>query len=339
MKKIIGVIIALLLITACTKNDANSITKRFSDDINNANSYALSAKMSIVTDEEQFNYVVNVKYLKDNYFKVNLKNIQNGHEQVILRNKDGVYVITPSLNKSYKFESVWPYNSSQSYLPNSLLKDMLNDKKTKYEEKDNMYIIKSKVNYPNNEELTNERIYFDNKMNLKKVIVYDNDKKERIIVEFDKIDYKANIKEDDFTIDEYINNKDETKCENDKCDENVSNILDDIIYPLYLPNNTFLTSSETVDNDGSKRVILTFAGDKDFTIVEQRAVKETSLDIEPVFGEPIMLNDVIGVVENNSIKWTSGNVSYYLASNKLSTSEMISVASSMNASKSVMESK
>lgn len=331
------------MLTACGKNDASSVSKRFSDDVNNSKSYTILAKMKILSDEEEFDYNLDIKYLKDNYYKVILNNTSNNHEQIILRNDDGVYVITPSLNKSFKFDSSWPNNSSQAYLLNSLLNDMNNDKKMTLKESKGKYIITAKVNYPNNEELVKEDIYFDNKMNLKKVIVYDKDENERIIVEFNKIDLKASLSSSDFKLDEYIQNLDDSKkesdCEGTNCDKTTSNILEDIIYPLYLPGNTFLTSSETINTDNGKRIILTFAGEKDFTIVEELATKADEFEISPVFGDPVLLNDTLGVIENNSVKWTKGNISYYLTSNNLSTSEMATIASSMNETKSVLGSK
>ncbi len=47
---------------------------------------------------------------------------------MILKNDDGVYVLTPALNKSFKFQSEWPENSSQAYLFESLVKDITEDK-------------------------------------------------------------------------------------------------------------------------------------------------------------------------------------------------------------------
>ena len=342
MKKIFCLIISLFLLSGCGKNDAQSVSKRFSDDVNNSDSYKILAKMKILSDEEEFNYDLDIKYLKDNYYKVVLRNTNNNHEQVILRNNDGVYVITPSLNKSYKFDSSWPNNSSQAYLLGSLLNDINTNKKVSLKETKDMYIISTKVNYPNNEDLVKEDIYFDTKMNLKKVVVYDKDNNERIIVEFNNIDLKANLSENDFKLDEYINNTNNEKenaCEGSNCDKTTSNILDDIIYPLYLPSNTFLTSSETINNESNKRVILTFAGEKDFTIVEEPVNRSKEFEINPVFGDPIMLNDTLGVIETNAIRWNKGNISYYLTSNNLSSSEMVVIASSMNDAKSVLGSK
>ena len=50
-----------------------------------------------------------------------------------------VIVLTPSLNKSFKFESEWPYSNSQVYLLQSLLQDLNNDKALVLEKKDNGY--------------------------------------------------------------------------------------------------------------------------------------------------------------------------------------------------------
>lgn len=339
MKKTLCLILSLFLLTACNKNDADSIIKNFNDDVNNSKSYQLLAKMKIISDEEEFNYNLDVKYLKDNYYKVVLVNVSNNHEQIILRNNDGVYVITTSLNKSFKFDSSWPNNSSQAYLLGSLLNDINKDNKVKLSKEKNMTVIKAKVNYPNNEELVTEKIYFDKNNNIKKTIVYDKDNKERIIVEFNRLDLKADLSPDEFKLDEYINKKDNTECEGSNCDKTTSNVLEDIIYPLYLPSNTFLTSSETISIDNGKRIILSFAGEKDFTIVEEPALRSEEFEVSPVFGEPVFLNDTLGVIESNSIKWSSGNISYYLTSNNLTPSEMVTVAKSMNETKSVISTK
>ena len=69
-----------------------------------------------------------------------------------------VIVVTPSLNKSFKFDSVWPENSSQAYLLQNLVEDVKGDSKASLEKTDNGYIIKSTVNYPNNEDLSYQKI-------------------------------------------------------------------------------------------------------------------------------------------------------------------------------------
>ncbi|MCR5788012.1 MAG: hypothetical protein K6G37_02900 [Bacilli bacterium] len=92
MKKIIVLLITVIFITGCTKSDISSVTKSFSDDVNNSNSYELLANMKIYGDEEEYNYDLNVLYKKDKFYRVELSNLDNKHRQIILKNEDGVYV-------------------------------------------------------------------------------------------------------------------------------------------------------------------------------------------------------------------------------------------------------
>jgi len=84
---------------------------------------------------------------------------------------------------------------------------------------------------------------------------------------------------------------------------------------------------------------LTFSGDKNFTIVEESLYVPDKFEVSPVFGEPILLNDTIGVIDTNSIKWSKGNIDYYITSDNLTKSELVTLASSMNLAKSVIGSK
>ena len=52
-----------------------------------------------------------------------------------------------------------------------------------------------------------------------------------------------------------------------------------------------------------------------------------------------MLDNSIGALSSNSISWQSNNISYYLVSSDLSTSEMVSVAKSLGSSKTVISTK
>ena len=94
MKKIILFLISTsLLLTGCgiTKKDA---FKEFSKNVNNSNSYYIEGSMDIINNEDTYTYDVKVSYKKDNNYKVELTNVANNHKQVILRNSDGVYVMT-----------------------------------------------------------------------------------------------------------------------------------------------------------------------------------------------------------------------------------------------------
>ena len=275
MKKIgILTFIVLLLSCGCGKLDVNKAKNDFENKVTKTKSYLLKGSMEIINNEDTYVYSVEASFLKDDYYKVRLINQTNNHEQVILKNADGVYVVTPSLNKSFKFQSDWPNNSSQSYLLASLLNDIKNDENSSIEEVDNKYIIKANVNYPNNSELTYEKIYFDKSMNIERIEVYTSDDVVKIKVDIKSLDLKAGLDKDDFNLDDLI---DQDCCNTNDCDESKTcpkaeeetGALKDIVYPLYIPSETYLTSKDVLDQEEGNRVILTYSGNKNFILVEE----------------------------------------------------------------------
>lgn len=371
MKKIaILSLVFMLILTGCGKKKPEDLVGKFEKSISNAKSYILKGNMEILSNEETFTYSLEVEHLKDNFYKVKLINQTNNHEQIILKNKDGVYVVTPALNKSFKFQSEWPENSSQSYILSSILKDIKNDEEKTVEESDKGYVIKSKVNYPNNKELTYQKIYFDKNMNIESLEVYNSENIVNIKVMFSSTNLKGGLEEEDFALEKLIdtnaqneekkqdnksnNNKEQnsndnsnkensgsnkTECSNEECDKKTSNILDSVIYPLYIPNQTYLSNSEKVDTDDGNRVILTFAGDKNFVLIEEVANIANEFEIIPVYGDPVMLSDTIAAKSANSLIWTSEGLSYYLTSSDLSTEEMVTIAESLGNTKTVVGTK
>ena len=163
-----------------------------------------------------------------------------------------VTVLTPALNKSFKFQSEWPYNNSQIYLLQSLVNDLENDENRTFEEKDGMYILKSSVNYPNNNNLKEQMIYLDKGMNFKEVHVLDQNGTPQIKMKFNKIDMKATFDKEHFNLDENLKTT--------KTEETVSQVskLDDVVYPMYMPEETHLISEDKISKDVGERLILTF---------------------------------------------------------------------------------
>ena len=102
MKKILLLvaIFSCVLLVGCGKYGEKDIVKDLNKKITNSNGYYLNGELEIINNEDSYLYDVEVAYQKDNNFKVSLKNKTNNHEQVILKNTDGVYVMT---HKSTQF--------------------------------------------------------------------------------------------------------------------------------------------------------------------------------------------------------------------------------------------
>lgn len=311
-------LIGLVLLTGCsTKKD--DVIKKLTKKIEKMDSYYIEGILEVTNNETTYKYDINVSYEKDDNYRVDLKNQTNSHEQIILKNSDGVYVLTPSLNKSFKFQSEWPYNNSQSYLYQSLLNDIKNDNKKTCDKKGKNYIITTTVNYSNNKDLVKQKIYVDKNLNITKVEVLNKQDIVKIKMTYNKTKDDTDFDKNYFNLDSNMNTTQSTK---------TTSKISDIIYPLYIPDNTYLESEDKLDN--GKRVILTFSGDKDFTIIEQTASLSNDYTTIPVYGDLEFINDSIGNITDTTASWTSNGIEYYAISDSMDKAELLEVANSVS---------
>lgn len=327
MKKVLLTSIAAFLcfcLSGCGKTDENSVVKDLAKKIEKADSYHIKGELEIMNNEDSYLYDVDVSYQKEDQFRVSLKNQTNNHEQIILKNQEGVYVLTPSLNKSFKFQSEWPYNNSQAYLLQTILSDIESDKDRTFKTTADGYLITTKVNYSNSKDLVKQNVYLDKNLNITEVDILNAKNLVEMKMKFNTIDMKANFDKNYFTLKENM--------EASRIDEVTEPVtaIDDIIYPMYMPENTTLNDQETVDLEYGERIILTFDGDKPFMLIEETAKIEDETVTIPVFGEPVMVADTVAALTENSINWFSNGIEYYVVSSALTEEELVDVAKSIS---------
>lgn len=320
MKRYLLWLLMVFLLVGCANNNDN-IIKKITKKYDNLKGYHLDGELSIMRGDATYTYDVDASYLKDDYYRVSLTNTINNHEQIILRNDTGIYVLNPSLNKSYKFDSDWPNNNSGVYLPGIIIKDIKNDDNRSIKKIKNGYTIKSKVNYINNSSLKYQLVYFNNDLNIIKVEVYDD--KDNVVMKmvFDSFEDNTNYDTSYFSL--------KSNNENGELEKTTSKI-EDVIYPMYLPVNTYLTNQEKIETNDGERVIMNFEGDSSFILVEETINIPNELETNLVYGEPDIILDTVGFVTDYSVSWMSNGIEYYLISNDMDIEQMMSVASSIN---------
>ena len=372
-------IIGVFAISGCGKNSESDVIKDLTKKINDSKAYYVDGTLEIVNNEEVYTYNVNVSYKEKDNYKVSLVNTVNNHEQIILRNSDGVYVVTPRINKSFKFQSDWPYNNSQVYLLGPLLDDITNDANRTFEKVDDGSKIIVAANYPNNSKLVKQEILLDKSNNIKKVTVFDNNGTAQITMKFNKIDLNSKFNDNYFDLKQIIdikedntdnttnreNNSDENKNTNENNNTNVNenkntnennntnvnenkntnenknedkkssetkqtSSIEDVIYPMYIPANTYLSNKEKVSKDDGERLILTFDGDNPFMLIEETVTYEKEHLIVPTYGELEVMASTVAIVNDNSVNWIDNNIEYYVVSDKLSKSELLNIARSIS---------
>ncbi len=328
MKKLFLFLIILILLTGCAKESEDDIKNSFLKKIDSGDSYFLKGNLELRNNDEVYNYLVEVSYEKKSNYKVSLTNKANDSVQIILKNNDGVYILTPALNRSFKFQSDWPYNNSQIYLLKALANDLKNDNELKFNKSEKYYTFNTAVNYPNNKDLKNQKIVLDKKFNLKKVTVYDKNDVPSMEFIIDEIDYSPAFEDNYFDLNTIM----ETFADN-KSSENVKETMtiEDTIYPLVIPTGTTLSSEEKIKKTNGERVLMTFEGEKPFLLVEETANVEDEFTIIPTNGVPYQLMDTLGVMTDNSLSWVTNGIEYYLVSDVLSSDELVDIAQSIYA--------
>ena len=262
-------------------------------------------------------------------------------------------VLTPSLNKSFKFQSDWPYNNSQVYLISSIINDILDDEERSITEDDNYYLITTDVNYPNNRKLVKQIVKIDKDFNLKEVKVVDENDIEQMKMTFSTIELNQKVDSNTFDLDSIMGSNESvptpsptttpnttgestnTTCTTGEDCDNTStysetSVLEDTIYPLYIPTGTMLSSEEKVEKSDGERIIMTFEGEKPFLLVEETSSIEEEFSIIPTYGEPYLLIDTVGALTDSSITWSSNGVDYYIVSDVMSQDELVDIARSIN---------
>lgn len=370
-------IIGVFAISGCGKNSESDVIKDLTKKINDSKAYYVDGTLEIVNNEDVYTYNVNVSYKEKDNYKVSLVNTVNNHEQIILRNSDGVYVVTPRINKSFKFQSDWPYNNSQVYLLGPLLDDIANDANRTFEKVNDGSKIIVAANYPNNSKLVKQEILLDKSNNIKKVTVFDNNCTAQITMKFNKTDLNSKFNDNYFDLKQIIdikedntdnttnreNNSDENKNttdnkveDNSTTENNNTNVnenkntnvnenknedkkssetkqtssIEDVIYPMYIPTNTYLSNKEKVSKDDGERLILTFDGDNPFMLIEETVTYEKEHLIVPTYGELEVMASTVAIVNDNSVNWIDNNIEYYVVSDKLSKSELLNIARSIS---------
>lgn len=322
MKKLLFILLCSILVVGCGKVDSEKALEEFETKVTNSDNYTLTGTMEIINNEDVYNYEVNVSYLKGDYYKVNLVNTNNNHEQVILKNDEGVYVITPSLNKSFKFQSDWPKNSSQTYILDSLLSDLKNDANRELLEEGDKLILKSSVNYPNNSNLVSQTVTFNKEMDLEKVEVFNDAGVAQITLVVTELNLKANNTKEIFNLSNIIQESDvDTETE-------TTGTIENIIYPMYVPTGTTYSSEEKITNESSERVILTYTGEKPFIMIEETAQVPDETEITAVNGELVTYGNIVGVMTDTSLNWTSNGMEYYIVSSNMNAEELLQIAAS-----------
>lgn len=156
--------LALLMtfvLSGCGGKNADSIVKDLDKVVSKMESYQGSGTMTLHTGQQPQKYKVEVWYQQPDYYRISLTNEKRDITQIVLRNNEGVFVLTPQLNKSYRFQSDWPKNQGQVYLYQTLVQSIIMDNSRQFTEDKDAYVFDVMASNYQNGSFARQRIWLD----------------------------------------------------------------------------------------------------------------------------------------------------------------------------------
>lgn len=316
----------MVILAGCGAASEDKVKKQLASKWEDNEGYEVQAEMTVQTAGETTRFQIEVWHTKPDYYRVSVSDEDPEKTQLIIRNKEGVFVISPHLQKSYQFKSDWPLKHSQAYLIESLVRDIQNDKEAEFTEQDKTYTFVTKTMHTHQQQLPKQTIEIDKKSLLpKKVTIHSEDGQEKMELTFKKIELGKIHSAADYEVDPFEKTQEDT----------ASSELDDptfqTTYPLAQLSGVELVEEQVVETSYGKRVILNYGGAKSYTLIQQPSQSNSLL---PVFaaGDPAPLEVQMGAMSEYSLQWEENGVSYFLASTSLTPDEMLQIAGSMETS-------
>jgi outer membrane lipoprotein-sorting protein len=294
--------------------------------------YKSTAVLTVQTGSTPQEYDVVVWYEKPTNYRVALTSKQRGITQIILRNDEGVFVLTPHLNKSFRFQSGWPENNGPLYLYETLARSIIDDAERQLKMDEKQYVFEVKANYSGNRSLTKQKIWMTEDFKPTRAELMDSNLNTLVKIEFTDFVFNPPFDKDAFDKDRNMNTSSlsviptlaqaggQTKQPSDPFG---------VIEPTYLPQGVQQVGIEPVKRNGQQVVVLEYKGAYNYRLLESRPTEAT---VTYEQGMPVDLGYTIGVLtqtsdNQRSLTWELDGVEFTLMGD-LPEEEMVNVAKS-----------
>ena len=328
IKKIVaGVLAVLVLVLAGFKLFFNkdSTPKKLMDVRDNLTSYHMEANMEINSNDDKRNFFIQVDYKKDtedNLFKISILDKNINQEQIMLRNKEGVFVLTPSLNQVYSFKGDYPLNGQKPYLYHSMLEALDGD--YKLEKVNDGYLLSFTPKYENSPSWVKEDVKLSKEFKPIWVNIYDNNNSIVCTVNFTAVEFDVTQDDSNFDVEVCMDKAKESASQiNRSEDELPFKVVDNLI-------NSELSQQTQATVDGKTVYILAYRGNQNFTIIQSIVEESDKVDYLTVNGNLVNFDGGIGIYNNSYLTYIYNGIKYEIYSDSLNVNEMIDIVSSLD---------
>jgi outer membrane lipoprotein-sorting protein len=324
-KKLALILIAVLVLTlalaGCGTRDQETVMKDLGDLKQDLKSYEAKATMTVSANNTVQKYSIETWYLAPDYYRIALGNENKEVTQVIVRNQDGIFVVSPQLKKSFRFKGDWAEHQGYVYLYHSMLDRVMNSKDKDFDSKDGNLIFTMKME-PENPLVSKQRITLKDNLQPQQVALLDKDNKAVVSVDYESYKSGVSYKKEQFTPEAAM------AMASQDAKPVMAGAKDfGVIEPRYVP-----TGAKMLDPQETKSsILLRYDGTSPFTITEQRpSARDTALrdgEMVDLWGTMAVVSGADGM-DHHSMYWFHNNVEFSLTG-KMAVDEMARIARSM----------
>lgn len=317
----ICLLVCCSLFASCNKGvSIENAKSKIVEYINDLDSYQISGTMEVVRNDNTVSFDVEVAYLAPDFYRVSFITQGSQNEQIIVKNSDGVFVLTPALNKEFKFESTWPLNSSHAYLLGSIVKDIVNDSETTCAIEDEMFVLKASISHKTNQNLTYMKFYC-NKETLEpiKTVFYNSSDEPCIRVTFKTFKTDCNLDGSYFNVEKIMTEKTTSLGEGTVLEASGRMTSD-----YSVDGNSLVLNTNKEDT-----TIICYSGNKPYTIISTKINKDNPLTYVRLYDDFEFMKTGLLAIDANSITYFYLDQEITIVSSFLTIEEMINIAESI----------
>lgn len=325
MKRLTYLFLLFILFFSLTSCKTKNKNVDFVDYINSLSTYVVRGKLETYFPNGSKESIITVYYKSPNNYRTEIQAANTIEKQIIIKNKEGVNVLIPSINKTFKISSDWPTTSNYPYLLSSLAKDIVNDADKTCEDKDDVIIYKVKTSLFNNSFPLTETITINKQTHLPLVVEVKRD--EEMITKFTFEEVKINENLDDLLF-EHNSTMETLKTLTDEANISYNRTM---TYPVYCPSGMSLKEEVGLGSGNDRRYILTYTGKegKNVTIYEKYANKTDTMKTEYIDGDVFVFGENVYIISDKTMKYFNNGIEYSLSSNEMSKFDVLFMADSL----------
>lgn len=318
---LITVLVLSLALVGCGAKNQETVMQDLAQVRKDMTSYESKATMTVTANNTTQKYSIETWYKAPNFYRIALGNQQKEITQVIVRNEQGIFVVSPQLKKSFRFKGDWAENQGHVYLYHAVLDRIMKSKDLDYDTEEGKLVFTMKME-PENPLVSKQRVTLaDSNYAPKQVALLDNDKNAIVSVDYESFKTGVEFKDDAFTPEAAM-----TLAPQDAKPVMAGAKDFGIIEPRYVPQGVALAEPK----DLKDAIMLQFQGENPFTIIQKRPAAQTASlhqgQLVDMWGHAAVVTGQEG--EHRSLHWIHNGVEFSMTG-KMAVAEMVKVAQSM----------